>query len=330
MWDSPILKNVELEGGRVWSHLKIDRVKYSIRKVHLDQVTKYFIKKRGRHWEQNEQAYVSYYEFFGRSVTVLDYGSKNFFYATLRIDDPYERLERSVWEVLKQLPKGGALLSEVELANDLYVEREEDIQALLDQIVSHFTLPWARPGGRWDISYGETLPDELKQNCAYTKYPTYYFGSQRGGPRWVKVYVRKAVSEEQTSFYVRVEWTIHGNFSSYGIAPENIFNFDRLRINKLCSLRKFDSVRAGLLLYMRRTGQRIRKNLPPQDLLDKYEQDVLSAMENLYIKNLQQLTRTGLAYNPPHHNVIMGKMAAYKKLSWYKPQDMAKVFPKIG
>ena len=242
------------------------------------------------------------YKLCGRSV-FLSRREVNPFWFTMDVNDPTVDDEERMWRIIDRLPKGDAKLSEMEIAWDLQPEPPGYVMLIKRQVLKHLLLPHAHAGPRPHAAneYGLDL--------------TWYYGSQRGGPRNVKVYDKTLVGEQPVDV-VRIEWTIHGRFGNYGIDPRHVTRLDELRVEKLLRWGWFDRDRAAELAYRRHHGHRLHPRDPWRGLVLAH-----------YRRAIQDELAGGWGAG---HVLVLGQMKQrYKALDWTRPHEIPKVFPPL-
>ena len=296
---------------QVTTSIKVDRVKYSVKIRHLNTL-RGFLGPRIDHYRTKVDGqsgtyyiFIDVYDLGGHQIQLVK-RQRNDFWFQVVVDDPTEHIESCLWELFNRLPPEDAMLSEMEVALDLRPEDPKDIWLLKRLVLAHLWLPHARVGAR---------PYPVEEQGLFA---TWYSGSKRGGPRGSKVY-HKPFERGKLPRFLRIEWTIHRNFATYGIDPRDMTRLDRLRWEKLVIFKRFDRHKAAELAYYRDSGR-------PMNFHRRHDQclDVTLALYGRCIE-----AELNPNQGPGHVEVLAQQMERYKKLPWACPQDLATVFPSL-
>ena len=292
---------------QVTKSIKVDRVKYSVKMWHLNTFRRFLGPRIDHHWKKvssKSGAYILFidvYDLGGHQIQLVTKQGNKYWFQVV-VDDPTVHVEKCLWELLKRFPPKDAMLSEIEIALDLRPGNPRDIWRLKRLVLAHVWLPRARVGAR-------PHSEEARGMDA-----TWYVGSQRNGPRWVKVYVKGL---EDGSQVLRIEWTFHRKFATYEIDPRNVTRLDRLRWEKLVIFKRLDVQKAAELALWRATRR-------PMQFHRRHDQclDVTLALYGRLLEAELSPKERG-----DHVEVLAQQMERYKKLPWARPEDLAKVFP---
>lgn len=161
-------------------------------------------------------------------------------------------------------------------------------------------------------------PPRPSDRACYAMDDTWYFGSNRGGPRTIKVY-EKRIGKDKSTYVIRLEVTHHGRFGIYGIPKRDVIRLETVKLEKSFQWRRFDVQRAAELALQRDTGR-------PMKFLRRRDPWIDLTLTHYCIFIEAELSPE---QGPDHIEVLGQLMDRCWKQDWWRPQDKEKVFPPL-
>ena len=286
------------------TEIRIDRIRYWAERRHLTEVQRCLGPVVRLDRTLSHKATTHCLSSLTRDVHVSTSRRNPFAKILIDVDDPTASDQKVLLRLLNTyLPQGAFGHTEVEIAVDLEPERPETLTLLKEIVLGHLVLPYAR------------RPPRVSAGGKHAIDGTWYFGSRRRGPRFVKVY-EKRLGADAHSDVVRIEWTIHGRFQAYGIPRIGVIRLHRIRFDRLFQWRRVDYHRMAELAYRRWASHAVPSS-------DPYAGVTIAHWRNQLRAEFEP------EQGPDHVNLIMQIMHDYRKSEWYRLQDMNQVFPHI-